>query len=30
MNGHLRLIEWPKLREQIDVPQIPLPVGQVA
>jgi hypothetical protein len=30
LNGQLRLIEWPKLREQIDVPPMELPVGQVA
>jgi UDP-2,3-diacylglucosamine pyrophosphatase LpxH len=29
-NGHMRLIEWPKLREQIDVPALALPSGQVA
>jgi len=30
MNGTLRLIEWPKLREKIDIPTITVPVGQVA
>jgi UDP-2,3-diacylglucosamine pyrophosphatase LpxH len=30
LNGQLRLIEWPKLRERIDVPPIEMPVGQVA
>ena len=30
LNGQLRLIEWPKLRERIDVPPMELPVGQVA
>jgi hypothetical protein len=30
MNGQLRLIEWPKLREQIEVPPMALPAGQAA
>jgi len=30
MNGHLRLIDWPKLREQARVSPIALPVGQAA
>jgi UDP-2,3-diacylglucosamine pyrophosphatase LpxH len=30
MNGTLRLIEWPKLREQIDIPTMTVPVGKVA
>jgi UDP-2,3-diacylglucosamine pyrophosphatase LpxH len=30
MNGHLRLIDWPKLRAQIDVPALALPVEQIA
>jgi UDP-2,3-diacylglucosamine pyrophosphatase LpxH len=30
MNGQLRLIDWPKLREQIDVPPMALPAGQAA
>jgi UDP-2,3-diacylglucosamine pyrophosphatase LpxH len=30
MNGQLRLIEWPKLREQLDVPPMALPAGQAA
>jgi hypothetical protein len=30
LNGQLRLIEWSKLRERIDVPPMELPVGQVA
>jgi hypothetical protein len=30
MNGQLKLIDWPKLREQIDVPAIALPAGQAA
>jgi hypothetical protein len=30
MNGHLRLIDWPKLREQAPAPAIELPVGQAA
>jgi UDP-2,3-diacylglucosamine pyrophosphatase LpxH len=30
MNGHLRLIDWPKLRAQIDVPALPLAAGQIA
>ena len=29
-NGHMRLIEWPKLREQIDVPALALSTGQAA
>jgi UDP-2,3-diacylglucosamine pyrophosphatase LpxH len=29
-NGHMRLIEWPKLREQIDVPALALPTSQLA
>jgi hypothetical protein len=30
MNGHLRLIDWPKVREQIDVPPFAVPAGQAA
>ena len=30
MNGHLRLIDWPKLREQIHTAPVALPVGQAA
>ncbi|MDB6082170.1 MAG: hypothetical protein JWN43_51, partial [Gammaproteobacteria bacterium] len=30
MNGHLSLIEWPKLRLQIDIPPMALPLEQVA
>ncbi len=30
MNGHLRLIDWPKMREQARVAPIALPVGQAA
>jgi UDP-2,3-diacylglucosamine pyrophosphatase LpxH len=30
MNGQLRLIDWPKLREQVSVPPVALPVGQAA
>jgi hypothetical protein len=30
MNGHLRLIDWPKLREQVPATPIALPVGQAA
>jgi UDP-2,3-diacylglucosamine pyrophosphatase LpxH len=30
MNGHLRLIDWPKLREQIRVAPVAVPVGQAA
>ncbi len=30
MNGQLRLIDWPKLREQIIVEPVALPVGQAA
>jgi UDP-2,3-diacylglucosamine pyrophosphatase LpxH len=30
MNGHLRLIDWPKLREQVAATPIALPVGQAA
>jgi UDP-2,3-diacylglucosamine pyrophosphatase LpxH len=30
MNGQLRLIDWPKLREKIDVPLVALPLGQAA
>ena len=30
LNGHLRLIDWPKLREQVPETSISLPVGQAA
>jgi len=30
MNGQLRLIEWPKLREQMRELPVPVPVGQAA
>ncbi|MGA2189525.1 MAG: UDP-2,3-diacylglucosamine diphosphatase [Steroidobacteraceae bacterium] len=30
MNGQLRLIEWPKQREQIEVPAMAVPEGQAA
>jgi len=30
MNGQLRLIDWPKLREELRVEPLPLPVGQAA
>jgi UDP-2,3-diacylglucosamine pyrophosphatase LpxH len=30
MNGHFRMIDWLKLREQINVPRIALPAGQAA
>jgi UDP-2,3-diacylglucosamine pyrophosphatase LpxH len=30
MNGQLRLIDWPKLREQVRVAPVALPVGQAA
>jgi UDP-2,3-diacylglucosamine pyrophosphatase LpxH len=30
MNGQLRLIEWPKMREQIEVPPMTVPEEQVA
>jgi hypothetical protein len=30
MNGSLRLIDWPKLREQIDMAPVGIPVGQAA
>jgi hypothetical protein len=30
LNGHLRLIDWPKLRQEIDIPAIALPAGQAA
>ncbi len=30
MNGQLRLIDWPKLREELTVQPLPLPVGQAA
>jgi hypothetical protein len=30
MNGQLRLIDWPKLREQIHAVPVAVPVGQAA
>jgi len=30
MNGQLRLIDWPKWREQVDVPPMALSAGQAA
>jgi UDP-2,3-diacylglucosamine pyrophosphatase LpxH len=30
MNGHLRLIDWPKLRTELGDAPLPLPVGQAA
>jgi hypothetical protein len=30
MNGQLRLIDWPKLREQVPMAPVALPVGQAA
>jgi len=30
LNGHLRLIDWPKLRAEIDVPVMALPAGAAA
>jgi hypothetical protein len=30
MNGQLRLIDWPKLKEQLPAVPVGLPVGQAA
>jgi UDP-2,3-diacylglucosamine pyrophosphatase LpxH len=30
MNGQLRLIDWPKLREEVGIEPLPVPIGQAA
>jgi hypothetical protein len=30
MNGELRLIDWPKLKEQLPAVPVAIPVGQAA